>query len=155
MNHRRADDPKRKALQDHRTFHARAQQVSDGIFLDSEFFDPRDLLQVKYEMLRRVRIDGLPIAQVARRFALSRPAFYKAQKAFTSDGMWGLLPHKRGPRHAHKLSKKVMAFIVAEREQTPSLKTHELVRLIQDEFNLRVHPRTIERALIRAEKKTP
>ena len=34
-------------------------QVRDPLFTSgSPFFDPRDLVQVKYELLRRVRVDG-------------------------------------------------------------------------------------------------
>jgi hypothetical protein len=32
------------------------QYIQDPSFIDSEFFDPRDLIQVRYEMLRRVRM---------------------------------------------------------------------------------------------------
>src|SRR4051812_49751372 len=34
------------------TLNPRADDVRDPAFVDSEFFDPRDLVQVKYEMLR-------------------------------------------------------------------------------------------------------
>jgi len=39
----------------------------------------RDVVQVKYEMLRRVRVDQVPMARAARAFGFSRPAFYQAQ----------------------------------------------------------------------------
>jgi hypothetical protein len=35
---------------------------------------PRDLVQVKYEMLRRVRVDGHSVSQSATGFGLSRPS---------------------------------------------------------------------------------
>jgi transposase len=149
------DPYKKSILKKHNTFHARAQEVTDKLFQEYDFFDPQDLLQVKYEMLRRVRIDGLSIIQAVQAFGFSRPAFYKAMKAFDQYGLWGLLPAKKGPRRSHKLSQTVMDFIACKREQDPSLKVQDLVILLQEEFGFRVHPRSIERALQRAEKKTP
>jgi len=148
-------NPKQIALRKHGTLHARPKEVTDARFQEYDFFDPHDLLQVKYEMLRSVQIDGLSIAQAAKVFGFSRPAFYKAQKAFDRDGLWGLLPAQRGPRRSHKLSQAVMEFIARQREEDPSLKAQALVPLLQEEFGFCVHPRSIERAIQRAEKKTP
>src|SRR5713101_1882440 len=64
---------------------------------DSDFFDPHDLLQVKYEMLRRVRRDAVTVSQAARLFGFSRPSFYHARDAFTRGGLGALVPQKRGP----------------------------------------------------------
>lgn len=148
-------DTKREALKAQGTLHARPEKVTDELFRAAEFFDPRDLIQVKYEMLRRVRIDGLPILGVARAFGLSRPSFYLAQSAFEREGLAGLLPAKRGPRGAHKLSESVMAFIDEQRSADPSLNASELARRVQARFGVSVHRRSIERALKRAVKKTP
>ena len=35
-------------------------KVRDPKFQENEFFDPRDVVQVKYEMLRRVSIEKAP-----------------------------------------------------------------------------------------------
>ncbi|MEW6747883.1 MAG: helix-turn-helix domain-containing protein [Planctomycetota bacterium] len=145
---------KRLALARHGTLHSRPQDVRDPLFLEQPFFDPHDLLQVRYEMVRRVLLEKLPIATVARTFGFSRPSFYKAQKAFHRDGLAGLLPAKRGPRRAHKLSAPVVEFITSQLEEDPTLKSGDLAPLIQAKFAITVHPRSIERALQRAEKKT-
>jgi hypothetical protein len=39
------------------------ERVTDELF--QEFFDPRDLVQVKYEMLRRVQTEGQPVGRSA------------------------------------------------------------------------------------------
>ena len=64
----------------HRVVHGNgaAEAARDELFLRHEFFDPRDLVQVKYEMLRRVRVDGASVSQAARDFGFSRTAFYRA-----------------------------------------------------------------------------
>jgi transposase len=155
MAKRNPKDPKKTALKEHGTLNPRPEDVSDNLFLEMDFFDACDLLQVKYEMLRRVRVDGTPVVRAARTFGLSRPSFYQAAAAFKRDGLPGLLPVKRGPRRAHKLSAPVMAFIAHKLHEDPSLKAQEMGRLIESEFDIRVHSRSIERALKRGEKKTP
>ena len=44
------------------TLHPHPQAVTDPLFQDQPFFDARDLMQVKYEMLRKVEVDGRPSA---------------------------------------------------------------------------------------------
>jgi transposase len=129
--------------------------VSDPLFAATDFFDRRDLIQVKYEMVRRVRADGQSVAQSAKAFGLSRPSFYQAQAALERQGLWGLLAKKRGPRRSHKLGAEVMEFLQAQLSQEPSLSSLELAARVRQRFKLQVHSRSIERALVRQEKKRP
>lgn len=153
MKTKRMDNTKRNYLSQSGTLNPYPQRITDELFLEKEFFDPHDLLQVKYEMIRRVRIEDRPIQPTARAFGLSRPSFYKAQKDYKRRGLAGLLPVKRGPRRAHKLTEEVMELVLKQLSLKPSLRTQNLVHLIQERFTLRVHPRTIERALARWQKK--
>ena len=75
-------DAKCQFLQEHGTLNPRPQLVSDELFRDSEFFDPRDLVLVKYEMLRRVRLEEMDVTEAAATFGFSRPSFYQAQSLF-------------------------------------------------------------------------
>jgi len=145
--------PKVQELRKRAALHPRPEEVSDRLFAEHGFFDPRDAIQTKYEMLRRVRVDDLPIARAARSFGFSRPTFYKARAAFEREGLPGLLPAKPGPRSAHKLSPEVMAFVKELLREKPSLAAPELAERLRDRFDLVVHPRSIERALARDEKK--
>ncbi len=135
------------------TLNLRAETIRDRLFLEESFFDPQDLTQVKYEMLRRVEKEEIPISAVAASFGFSRPAFYKARQDFTREGLVGLIPRRRGPKEGHKLTRKIVSFAERARAQEPSLATPELVRRIQKEFAVRVHRRTVERALVAAKKK--
>ena len=92
--------PKRQVLRQTGTLNPRPDRVADELFGGSDFFDPNDLLQVKYEMLRRVRQDDFTVRQAAQLFGFSRPSFYQAQEAFTRGGLGALVPQKRGPRRA-------------------------------------------------------
>src|SRR5713226_9381438 len=55
-------DAKADALRAHGTLHPRPQAVQAPLFASHDFFDPRDLVQVKYEMLRQVAVEGAPVA---------------------------------------------------------------------------------------------
>ena len=150
---RAKSDAKTQALRQSQTLNPRAQQVRDRLFLEQEFFDPRDLAQVKYEMLRRARKEDTPISQAAAAFGFSRPSFYKAQQDFTAAGLAGLIARKRGPKQRHKLSPRVMAFVSQTQEREPSLQAGALVQRIQQKFGLSVHRRSLERALLGVKKK--
>ncbi len=115
----------------------RPRTVSDSAFTSGNaFFDPRDLIQVKYEMLRRVRQDGEPISQAAADFGFSRPSFYQAQTAFDSGGLVGLLPQRSGPKRAHKLSEAVVDGLEQALEADPSLNSAELAQRLWEELGL-------------------
>jgi len=144
---------KQRALQQQGTLNLRPQDVIHPLFHDSEFFDAHDLVQVKYEMLRQVRVDKRPISQVAKEFGFSRPSFYQAEFNFEQSGLSGLLPGKRGPRSGHKLTPEVMQFVAEQRSAEPSLSFAQLAEAVQQNFNLRVHPRSIERQLLREKKR--
>ena len=153
MPPRKPPDSKLEALRAQGTVNPRAQDVRDPAFVDSEFFDPRDLIQVKYEMLRRVRSEGHAVADAAASFGVSRPTFYKAQTDFDRDGLAGLMPGKRGPRGPHKLTTKVMGVIASMIANEPELDAATLVERVEQKQGVRVHQRTIERALARLKKK--
>jgi transposase len=146
-------DAKFEALQQQGTLNPRPKQVRDELFLQDEFFDPRDLVQVKYEMLRRVQAEGQSVTDASANFGFSRPSFYQTLSAFEQDGLAGLVPHKRGPKQAHKLTHEVLTFIGEVRRKEPSARLPDLVKLIQERFGIRVHPRSIERSLLRHQKK--
>jgi transposase len=145
-------DPKLEELRKRGALHPQPEDVTDELFCSSEFFDPRDAIQVKYEMLRRVRIEGQPVARAARDHGYSRPTFYEALAAFERDGLLGLLPAKRGPRTAHKLSPAVMEFVNELLREDPSRTASELALRIHRRFKRRVHPRSVERALEREKR---
>ncbi len=144
-------DEKLTFLRQSHTLHPHPEGVRDPLFTSgSPFFDARDLMQVKYELLRRVRVDGYSVSDATALFALSRPTFYAALSAWEQAGISGLLPLKTGPRHAHKLTDEIM------RELEPLSKTMtsaELASWLEAHRSLIVHPRSIERARKRAAKK--
>ena len=146
-------DPKAESLREQDSLNPKPEDVTDPAFQDDEFFDPRDLVQVKYEMVRRVRTEGRTVTEATRAFGFSRPTFYVAQAALEQEGLPGLIPKKRGPHGGHKITAEVLAFIQEERAKDPSIGPKELLKLIEERFDLTVHRCTMDRALDRLKKK--
>lgn len=146
-------DPKAVRLAQQGALNRYPERVHAAWFQQDGFFDARDLVQVKYEMLRQVRIEGANKATAAATFGLSRPTYYQAAAAFAERGLTGLLPQQRGPRRPHKLTAEVMVFIETKRAATPPPDARALARMVRAMFRLSVHSRSIERALARKKKR--
>ena len=142
-------DPKEAALAGARCLNPHPEQVRDPAFLASEFFDARDVVQVKYEMVRQVKVDGAPVTAAAAAFGYSRPAYYQAAAALEASGLEGLVPARPGPRGAHKLTEEILAWAEEQLAADPGLRPAHLPDRIEQAFGVRVHPRSVERALAR------
>ncbi len=145
---------KRQTLRQQRVLNPRPRDVRHELFQNSDFFDPEDLIQVKYEMLRQVEIEQQSVSASAQAFGFSRPSFYQAQSAFRQAGLGGLLPEKRGPHSGHKLTAEVMEFVSQAQAADASLSRGQLAQAVRKQFGLSVHPRSIDRQL-RRQKKRP
>lgn len=146
-----ATDPKVAALAAARSLNPYPEKVVDEAFLASPFCDARDLVQVKYEMVRRVRVDKVPVAQAARAFGYCRQAFYEIAAALDAGGPGALVPGKPGPKGPTKLTAQVMGRVKGWRAAEPSLSSTQLAAKVHAEFGFCVHPRSVERALARRE----
>ena len=146
-------NPKADRLKENHSFNLHPERVRAKQFQNSAFFDPRDLVQVKYEMLREVSREGTSKVQAAATYGVSRQAFYQSLNAFTLGGIAGLLPGQRGPKGAHKLTDEVMAFIDQRQGEDPDLHARALADGLREQLRLVVHPRSIERALARKKKR--
>ena len=139
--------PKTDALIEEGTFNPAPDKVRDPKFRASEFFDPRDVVQVKYELLRRVTIDKVSVTEASDEYGVSRPTYYQAKADFNMAGIAGLVPAKPGPRGPHKVDEDVLAFLRARVVAGEPLRARELAKLVRDELDIELHPRTIERVL--------
>ena len=144
-----AEDPKVTALRESRCLNPHPEQVTDPGFLADGFFDARDAVQVKYEMVRRVTVDGEPVTAAAAAFGYSRPSYYQAAAALAESGLEGLVPARPGPRGGHKLTGEILAWAQEQLAADPALRPAALTGPIAGQFGVRVHPRSIERALAR------
>src|SRR5579863_945622 len=145
----RRRDPKEEALAEARCLNPHPEQGTDPEFLSSDFFDARDAVQVKYEMVRKVQAGGVPVTEAAAAFGYSRPAYYAAAAALERSGLEGLVPARPGPRGAHKLTAEILAWAEQALAADPALRPAALAGPIEANFGVRAHPRSIERALAR------
>src|SRR5947209_506915 len=60
-----------KALLEEGTLNPSPGKVHDPKFQQHEFFDPRDLVQVKYEMLRRVSVEKASVTETTEEYGVS------------------------------------------------------------------------------------
>ena len=153
MTRKQKNDAKNEILRQHIALNSRPDGVKDELFVEYEFFDSHDTVQVKYEMLRHVQKDGWSVSRAAKIFGFSRNAFYQARTSFQRAGIAGLFRERPGPRHAHKLSEEVMDFVKKSLEESSSLSTLDLRQLIKENFGISVHRRSIERTLKQHQKK--
>lgn len=149
------DDAKTRALRASGTLHPAPDAVKDELFAQHEFFDPRDHIQVKYEMVRRHRVEGKAVTEAAKLFGLSRQAFYQSQAAFESRGIAGLIPRQRGPKGAHKCTDEILDFVERWRKDSPEENHKTLAPALKKRFGVNIHPRTLDRALAKRKKKRP
>lgn len=147
MSNKKPDQDKVASLRSSGTLNPSPEEVRDAIFQNNNFFDPRDIVQVKYELLRRVQVEGVEVSNAVKGFGFSRLSFYRMQAIFKEFGLHGLMPQKRGPKKAHKLNADVLKFVNTQIGKKPSISISELKIAIEKEFKLTVHARTIERGL--------
>jgi transposase len=146
---RQAEDPKRTALREARCLNPRPEKVTGAASGSSDFSDARDLAQVKYEMVRAVREDDAAVTAAAAAFGFSRQSYYTTAAALDAGGLPALVPAKPGPKSARKLTGQVRAFCGQQLAASPGLRAKDLAGLIEQNFGVRAHPRSVERALAR------
>ena len=146
---RTGPDPKEAALAEARCLNPHPEQVTDPEFLASDFFDARDAVQVKYEMVRKVKAGGAPVTQATAAFGYSRPAYYAAAAALEASGLEGLVPARPGPRGRAQTHRPDPRLGRAAAGRRPRPAPGPAGPLIEQAFGVRVHPRSVERALAR------
>ena len=136
-----------KELKANGTLNKEGNKVRAPLFKEHIFFDPNDLLQVKYEMLRAVERDRTSVSVTAREFGFSRVAYYQAKEELASHGIAGLMPKKRGPREARKLKEGDVKFIQKILSTNIQITKKQLLEQLAAERGIKVSKRTVERAL--------
>lgn len=155
MAGKRPAEKKLNALKKYSALNRQPQRVCDELFAQDDFFDPWDLVQVKYEMLRKVRVEKKTISDVAADFGFSRPSFYQAKEVFENEGVVGLIPKKRGPRAPHKINEQVLEFVQTLMASEEGITLEELARRVETDLGVKVHPTNIARRLKAVSKKNP
>ena len=142
-------NPKIEALRACGALNAHPEKVRHPSFAQSDFLDPHDMVQLKYEMIRSIEVDGNPVTQAAAEFGLSRPIVYEALENFRKEGIEGLLPPKRGPKSPRKLTQEVVQFLREVCSNEPGIKVSALAEKVRERFGTILHSRTVEKALLK------
>ncbi len=152
MKQNQTSKQKESYLQDHGVLNPHPENVQDELFLANEFFDPRDLLQVRYEMIRRHQIDKVSVLETSKQFGVSRVTFYQIAGLYDSLGLIGLVPQKPGPKSPTKCTEEIIEFVRQQRSQQPDITWEILIQEVYEEFGVSLHHRTIERRLTSVKK---
>lgn len=152
MKQNQTSKQKESYLQDHGVLNPHPENVQDELFLANEFFDPRDLLQVRYEMIRRHQIDKVSVLETSKQFGVSRVTFYQIAGLYDSLGLIGLVPQKPGPKSPTKCTEEIIEFVRQQRSQQPDITWEILIQEVYEEFGVSLHHRTIERRLASVKK---
>lgn len=144
---------RRKAIQARGLLHPSPEAVTAAVFLSHpEFFWAVDKLQVKYEMLRAHVVEGVSVVEAAASHGYSRASFYLALRAFEEGGLLGLIDERPGRRGPMKVTPEVRSFLAARARERPELSGAELAVELERALGVRLHRRTVERAVAALER---
>jgi transposase len=152
MKQNQTNKEKEEYLQDYGVLNPHPERIQDKLFLANEFFDPRDLLQVRYEMLRRHQIDKVSVLDTSKQFGVSRVTYYQVAGLYDHFGLIGLVPQKPGPKSPTKCTEEIIEFVIQQRSQQSDIPWKDLIHEIFVEFGVSLHRRTIERGLTGVKK---
>jgi len=146
-----SNDAKTKFLQKEGLINPRPERVIHSIFQTHDFFDRLDLPQVRYEMLRIARVEGIPVTDACKLFGFSREYFYRLEREFMSRGYVSLLGSFRGRRPLIALNQEIVNFIIHRKMTKPSLTGEDLRNEIKTSYQVECSRRTVERIIERLE----
>ena len=107
----RRDDAKTRALAASRTLNPRPEKVADPAFAPGSFFDPANLVQVKYEMVRQAETGGA--GRPGRVGLRGSPASrcIPPERRCASKGWPGLIPGEPGPEEQQQAAGEVVSHL--------------------------------------------
>lgn len=146
-----SDDVKTKFLRKEGLLNPKPERVSHPLFQINAFFDPLDLPQVRYEMLRSARVEQAPVTEACRLFGFSREYFYRLEREFMSRGYAGLLGSFRGRRPLIALNQELVNYIIHRKMTEPNLTGEDLRKELKTTFQVKCSRRTVERIIEKLE----
>lgn len=138
---------KNESLKKYGCYNNNYDNVAADVFNSIPFFDKRDIVQVKYEMIRATAKNEGSITEIADAYGFSRKSYYQINEAFQAGGLYALIPKKTGPKGAFKLNPEILAFINSFLMDHKNAKSKEISVALEAEKGIKVHPRTIYRYL--------
>jgi transposase len=138
---------KEDTLKENGSYNNSFERVSAGIFKTNPFFDRKDVVQVKYEMIRAASHNEGSVTEIADAYGFSRKSYYQINETFKTGGIAALIPLKTGPKGAFKLTPEVLAFIDSYIADHKNAKPKDISAALMAEKGVNIHIRTIYRYL--------
>jgi transposase len=138
-------ESKRAFLKNEGLLNSKPQRVSHPLFETLDFFDPFDLPQVRYEMIRSARVEKMSVLEACQLFGFSREYFYKLERAFMSRGYIAMLGSTMGRRPIIALNQEIINFIAHQKIEQPGVSGEKLRQQIQRLYKVDCSRRTVER----------
>ena len=149
----RRDDGKTRALAASRTLNRDPEKVTDPAFAPGSFFDPADLVQVKYEMVRRSETDGVPVPQRPRRRSGSPASAVYGQVGAGRAGPGRADPGQARSQGRPQAHREVVDLLEELLAADATLRSGELAAQAAQRIGISVHPARCERALSRRRRR--
>jgi len=142
---------KKEILIKNGTYNKNHGKVTKERFREGGFYDPMDIVQVRYEMIKDADDGGTTIEQTTSEYGYSRASYYYIKDDFEKGGMVALVPEKTGPKAPRKLTNELQEYITTYIENNPSTSSSRIALDIENDKGVKVSKRTIER--FRSKKK--
>ena len=134
-------------LKANHTFNFRNDKVIASRFIESDLYASRDLLQVRYELVRSIEEGDIALDEVPDKYGVSSVTAKRYVRSFKEGGMIALVPEQKGPKGPSSLDDEALRFIdsyIAEHPKASGRKVHEA---LESERHLGISKRTVERYL--------
>jgi len=136
---------KKEILIKNGTFNKNHEKVKREGFIEGGFYDPMDIVQVRYEMIKDVDNSGKTIEQISSEYGYSRASYYHIKDNFDKGGMTALIPEKTGPKEARKLTSDLQDYIKEYTQRDPKASSSKIAEEIESVKGVTVSKRTVER----------
>lgn len=136
---------KKEILLTNGTFNKNHAKVTKANFRNGGFYDPMDIVQVRYEMIRDADVSTGTIEQVSNEYGYSRASYYHIRDNFENGGMAALIPDKTGPREPRKFTDEIQEYVNDYIGRNPSASSSQIADEIESSKGVTVSKRTVER----------
>jgi len=117
---------KKDVLSKIRALNKNPEKITNSLFIEHDFFDPLDNVQIKYEMLRVNQVDKQKVSHVCKQFNYSREAFYVILQKFKKQGIVGLLEISRQKKNTIMLNQDIVKMIIQTKYENPKISGSKL-----------------------------
>ncbi len=142
-----SDTNKIEFLKKEGIINTKPDRIIHSLFQNNDFFDPLDLMQVRYEMLRAARIENMTVSEACKQFGYSREYFYSLNRDFISRGFAGIMGSIMGRPPLLAQNPEIINYILQRKFTEPNLTGEDLRRELKSKFQLECSRRTVERLI--------